>query len=185
MFKKVYTSVFALFVLLSSQFAAADEQFPALFQSAMSHGKTGNGFAAAPTCTTGGGTTTCTSPYGGTVTQNYSQWTGSSGTTTWSYNSFTISVAGITMILNGSFTYTGSVSQTGLLDGTMTGTLNYAITTPGTSYGGYTLPAMTQNMSIGLNAVFSNGNATVTLSIDGKAQGTVSWSQTQLLGYLY
>lgn len=187
MLKKMLAICFSTLVLLAAQVTHADNQgsFAVLFQSAMTQGKTGNGFAATPICSSAGGTTTCTSPYGGTVTQNYSQWTGSSGTAAWSYNNFTISVAGINMTINGSFTFNGTISQTGILNGSLTGDLTYNITMPAMSYGGYTIPATSQTMKIGLNATFSNGNATVVMSIDGKAQPAVTWSQTQLLGYLY
>ncbi|MBS4097285.1 MAG: hypothetical protein KGZ83_10680 [Sulfuricella sp.] len=187
MFKKVFGAFVAAFVLLGSQIAQADDQgsFATLFQRAMTQGKTGNGFVAGPTCSTAGSTSTCTSPSGGTVTQNYAQWNGSSGTTTWSYNNFTISVSGITMTLNGSFTYTGSVSQGNILNGTLTGNLAYNIVTPAMVVSGYTIPAMNQNMTIGINATFANGGVTANMTIDGKAQPTITWSQTQLLGYLY
>lgn len=184
MLRKVSISVFALFALLSSQFAAADGQFPALFQGAMSQGKAGNGFAAGYVCTPSASGTSCTSPYGGSMTQDYSQWNGRSGSTSWSYNNFTISVAGITMTVNGSFTFNGSVSDAGILDGTMTANLTYDITTAPMTYGGYTIPATTQRVDVALTAVFSNGNANITMTSGGKTINLV-WSQGQLVSYLY
>ncbi|MBZ0091972.1 MAG: hypothetical protein K8F27_07100 [Sulfuricellaceae bacterium] len=173
--------------LLLPQLAAADSQgsFARLFQQAVMQGKAGNAFAAGYACSTANQTTTCTSPQGGSVTQNYSQWSGTSGSATWSYNNFTISAAGITMVITGSFTYNGSVQPNGFLDGTLVGNLIYDIKTPTTSYGGYNIPAQTVHANVGITAQFqASGAAAVTLNINGTPM-TVNWSQTQLLGYLY
>lgn len=184
MLRNVFISVFALLTLLSSPFAAANQQLPTLFQRAMSQGSTGNSFASGYVCTPSASGTSCTSPYGGSMTQDYSQWNGRSGSTSWSYNNFTISVTGITMTVNGSFTYNGSVSDAGILDGTMTANLTYDITTAPMSYGGYTIPATTQRVDVALTAIFSNGNANITMTSGGKTINIV-WSQGQLVSYLY
>lgn len=185
--KKILFCIFAVLTMLP-QLAVADDQgsFARLFQQAMVQGKQGNAFAgSAYQCSTANGTTTCTSPAGGSLTQNYSQWNGASGSATWSYNNFTISMAGITMVLNGSFTYNGSVQSNGILNGTLVGNLTYDITTPAMNYGTYTIPAGTQHLALGITAQFqTSGMSTVTLNINGTST-TVSWSQTQLLGYLY
>lgn len=186
MFKKVSAIVFLMFALLSSPFAGADEQgsFATLFQQAMSQGKSGNAFASAYTCTTNVGVTSCSSPYGGSITQNFNQWGANGGTTTWSYNNFTISVQGITMVINGSFTFTGTVASNGVLNGTMTGNLVYNITTPAMNYGGYAIPASSQTLSIAINATFSGGNANISMTYNGQTV-TMVWSQGQLISYLY
>lgn len=188
MFKKVSAILFLMFALLSSPFAAAEESgsFAEAFQRAMSQGKAGNGFASASpyTCNTSAGVTSCSSPYGGSITQNYSQWSSTGGTTSWSYNNFTISVQGITMVINGSFTFTGTVANNGVLNGTMTGNLTYNITTPAMTYGGYTVPASSQQLAISVNATFAAGNANITMTYNGQTI-TAVWSQGQLISYLY
>lgn len=186
MFKKVSAILFLMFALLSSPFAAADEpgSFAEAFQRAMSQGKAGNAFAAGYTCTTSAGVSSCTSPYGGSISQNYSQWSPTGGTTSWSYNNFTIVAQGITMVINGSFTFTGTVANNGALNGTMTGNLNYNITTPAMTYGGYSIPASSQQLAITVNATFANGNANITMTANGQTI-TAVWSQGQLISYLY
>ncbi len=180
--------IFLLLVcLLLPQLAIADDQgsFARLFQQALAQGKSGNAFAAGYACSTVNKTTTCTSPQSGSVTQEYSQWSGTSGSATWSYNNFTISAAGMTMVVNGSFTYNGSVQPNGILNGTLVGNLIYDIATPAMTYGTYKVPAQTQHATVGITAQFqASGAATVTLNING-ASMTVTWSQTQFLGYLY
>lgn len=184
MFKKLLKFLALSAVLAISQNAGASEENA--FQRAMSQGKGGNAFAAAAQCSTSGATSTCTSPYGGTVTQDYSQWTGSSGTAKWSYNNFTIAAGGATMVVNGAFTYQGSAQANGILDGTLTGDLVYDITTSAMTYNGYTIPPQTQHAPVHLTAVFQpNGMASITLSINGGAGTTATWSQTQLMSYLY
>lgn len=185
MFRNVLALAIAAAAMIFSHVAAADTGgFASLFQRAMIQGKSGNGFAAGYSCSTAGATTTCTSPYGGSLTQSYEQWNGNSGSTSWSYNNFTISAAGVTMTINGTFNYQGSISPSGILSGTMAGNLVYDITTPAMNYGGYSVPATTQHLTIVINATFGNGMATVNLTANGQSS-TVSWSQTQLLGYLY
>lgn len=191
---RFYIALFSFIVGLLPSVAQAEQAvandqpgfFALAFQRAMSQSHAGNSFAGGYSCSTSGGATMCTSPYGGSVTQNFSQWSNNSGSTSWSYNNFTISAAGITMVVNGSFNYTGSVLSNGYLNGTMTGNLAYDITTPAMSYGGYNIPATTQHLTIGITANFySNGGLSISMNVDGQQLTVNNWTQGQLLGFLY
>ena len=184
MFKKTLKFLALGAVLSISQGAGAGEENA--FQHAMNQGKGGNAFAAAAQCSTSGTTSTCTSPYGGTVTQDYSQWKGNSGVAKWSYNNFTIVAGGANMVVNGSFSYQGSAQANGILDGTLTGNMIYDISTSAMTYNGITIPPQSQHIPLQLTALFQpNGMASITMSVNGGAGTTATWSQTQLMSYLY
>lgn len=128
--------------------------------------------------------TTVSGPYGGSYTMDTSAWNGNSGTIAVSYNNFKLPTG---WGFNGNWTYTGSVAANGILSGTLNGTW----TISGLDLGGGS------DLSYKMNAVFANGNATLTLtftmppmvvqgySIPGQTQSvTVTFKQQEMLGLL-
>lgn len=124
-------------------------------------GKVGNQFAAAQTFT---------SPYGGTYTANFDAWANNTGTVTLSYTNFVL--PSLRWVYNGNWAYVGSITSQGLLNGTLNGTL----TISNINISGI------QSLGIGVQTVFANGAATLTLtaqSLNGNAYPTpVSFTYT-------
>lgn len=102
----------------------------------------GNAFAAAQTVT---------SPYGGSYSVDTAQWSGSSGTVVVSYSHFKLANG---WAYNGSWSYTGSVTPSSILNGTLTGSWVIA---------GLDLGNGPMDLSFNMKVVFSNGQATLTM----------------------
>jgi hypothetical protein len=129
--------------------------------------------------------TTVSSPYGGSYTMDTSGWSGNSGTIAVTYNNFKLPTG---WGFNGYWTYSGSVTNAGILTGTLNGT--WTIT-------GLNLGGSTGDLSYKMNVVFANGNANLTMtytmpamviqgySIPGQTQTvTLSFKQQDMMGLL-
>lgn len=119
------------------------------------------------------------SPYGGSYTIDYGNWSGNSGTVAITYNNFVIPNIG--WIYNGSWTYTGSVQNNGYLDGTLVGSWQIS----NFYFSGV------QDPNIGFNIRFGNGMAVgtmiMTMNYYGMPQDVsvpINFSQDVFVGYL-
>jgi hypothetical protein len=124
---------------------------------------------------------TITSPYGGSYTIDYGNWSGNSGTVTVTYNNFVLPYVG--WIYNGTWTYTGSVLNNGYLEGTLVG--SWSISGLNLGYAGVSDP------SYGFNMTFHNGYATGTMNFTMTLYGqpysqsmSLSFNQADFVGYL-
>lgn len=102
----------------------------------------GNVFAAAQTVT---------SPYGGSYSVDTGQWSGSSGTVVVSYSHFKLANG---WTYNGSWSYTGAVTPSSILNGTLTGAWAIA---------GLDLGSGPMDLSFNMKVIFSNGQASLTM----------------------
>lgn len=95
---------------------------------------------------------TVTSPYGGSYSVDTGQWSGSSGTVAVTYSHFTLPNG---WAYNGSWSYTGSVTPTSILNGTLTGSWVIA---------GLDLGSGPMDLSFNMKVLFANGQATLTMT---------------------
>lgn len=170
LFRFVCALAFCLSVSLPAH--AASQDFPQLFAQAM-------GIADQVKSERSG--ETVNSPYGGSYTIDYGNWSGNSGTVTVTYSNFTLPYVG--WIYNGNWTYTGSIASNGYLEGTLVGT--WRIDGLNLGYGGVSNP------SYGFNMTFHNGMATGTLTFSMSLYGqnyqqsiNISFNQAEFVGYL-
>lgn len=173
MIGRVFRFVCALAFCLSISIPAQAESlgFPQLFAKAM-------GIAGKVKTERSG--QVVTSPYGGTYTIDYGSWTGNSGTVSVTYTNFGLPNG---WVFNGNWTYTGSISDAGILDGRLVG--NWRIDGLDLGYAGVSNP------SYGFDMTFSNGMANGTLSFSMSLGGqtiqqsmNLSFSQTEFVGLL-
>lgn len=165
-------AAFALFACLISSASAESAGFPERFAKAFGIQ------AKAATIRSGG--QTMSSPYGGTYTIDYGSWVGNSGTVSVTYNNFALPMG---WIFNGNWTYTGSISDSGYLDGRLVGSWQIAGLDLG--YAGVSNPTYGFDMSFGNG--MASGNMAFSMNLYGQTyQQSVplSFSQAEFVGYL-
>lgn len=172
---RIFASLLAALALSASLISSASAEsagFPERFAKAFG--------IKEKAATTRSGGQTMTSPYGGTYTIDYGSWVGNSGTVSVTYNNFALPMG---WIFNGNWTYTGSISDSGMLDGRLVG--SWQITGLDLGYAGVSNP------TYGFDMTFGNGMASGTMAFLMSMYGQtyqqsmpLSFSQTEFVGLL-